>query len=255
MKKIWDAGAIGTDNPEALLNAVFYYNGINFILRGGSEHRCLSLSQLQFGIDQTNGLEYVEYTEMGSKNRPGGSKQLNLTNKNIRHYSQTQLGTHCHVYLLRLYISKLPPAATEADLFYCRPLKKFEKSAYWYSSSPLGHNTLDKKLKLIFDRAKISSARKSNHSLRATSISRLYQAEVPEKLIMERSGHLTKEGLRSYERTSSEQLQSVCKTLASFVPVGSSETTHELSSTSKSEFPSDGIKDKEKPENDTASNS
>ena len=116
----------------------------------------------------------------------------------------------------------------------------------------LGHNTLDKKLKLIFDRAKISSARKSNHSLRATSISRLYQAEVPEKLIMERSGHLTKEGLRSYERTSSEQLQSVCKTLASFVPV---ETTHELSSTSKSEFPSDGIKDKEKPENDTASSS
>ena len=54
---------------------------------------------------------------------------------------------------------------------------------------------------------------KSNHSLRATSISRMYHAKVPEKQIMERSGHLSKEGVRSYERTSTEQIQSICKTL------------------------------------------
>ena len=39
------------------------------------------------------------------------------------------------------------------------------------------------------------------------------ECKVPEKQIMERSGHLSKEGVRSYERTSTEQIQSICKTL------------------------------------------
>ena len=50
-----------------------------------------------------------------------------------------------------------------------------------------------------------AAADKSNHSLCATSISRLYSAGVPEKLIMERSGHLSKEGVRGYERNSEQQ--------------------------------------------------
>ena len=36
-----------------------------------------------------------------------------------------------------------------------------------------------------------------NHSLRATGISRSYNGGVPEKLIMERSGHLSISGVRS----------------------------------------------------------
>ena len=36
---------------------------------------------------------------------------------------------------------------------------------------------------------------KSNQSLRVTSISRMYKASVPEKIIMERSGHLSKDGV------------------------------------------------------------
>ena len=43
---------------------------------------------------------------------------------------------------------------------------------------------------------------KSNHSLRATGATELYQAGVPEKVIQERTGHLSLTGLRQYERTS-----------------------------------------------------
>ena len=35
---------------------------------------------------------------------------------------------------------------------------------------------------------------------------------------MERSGHLSKEGLRSYERTTTEQVQSICKTPVASLP-------------------------------------
>ena len=217
---LWSTGAIGWDTPHSLLNAVFYLNGINFTLRGGSEHRNLCISQLMFGTDDQ--VEYVEYTEFGSKNRPGGKKQLNLTNKTVRYYAQPALGNKCHVLLLRLYISKLPPTAIEHDNFYCKPLQKFEIEKPWFSVVPIGHNTLDRKLKDIFILANLENDGISNHSLRATSISRMYRAKVPEKLIMERSGHLSKEGVRSYERTTTQQIQSICKTLST--PAG---TTYE----------------------------
>ena len=44
---LWAADVLGTNNPTALLRAVFFLNGKNFCLCGGSEHRNLKLSQLQ----------------------------------------------------------------------------------------------------------------------------------------------------------------------------------------------------------------
>lgn len=38
---LWDQGVLGAETPESLLRAVFYYNGKNFCLRGGSKHRNL----------------------------------------------------------------------------------------------------------------------------------------------------------------------------------------------------------------------
>lgn len=81
-------------------------------MRGGEE---LSLSQIKFGEEDYT--EYVEYTENSSKNRPGGSKQLNLENKVIRFHSQPSLGESCHVHFLKLYISKLPEESVKKDLF------------------------------------------------------------------------------------------------------------------------------------------
>ena len=45
----------------------------------------------------------------------------------------------------------------------------------WYTKTPIGHNSLSKKLKQILESANLSSDNKSNHSLRATAISRMYR--------------------------------------------------------------------------------
>ena len=60
----------------------------------------------------------------------------------------------------------------------------------------------------------------------------MYHANVVEKLIMERSGHLTKDGVRSYETTSSAQLKTLCRTLAASVP--STENTATLTAKEES---------------------
>lgn len=60
---LWASNTFNTYSPEGILNAIFYYNGINFILRGGSEHRNLSTAQFCFG-SSGEALEYVSTQNM-----------------------------------------------------------------------------------------------------------------------------------------------------------------------------------------------
>lgn len=113
---LWRSGVLGLNTPRALLNAVFYYNGKNFCLRGGQEHRDLKLSQI------TREHDHYLYTENSSKNRQGGWAQLRLENKRVPFYANLQAGERCHVHILDLYISKLPGPVKQRDFFYARPL-------------------------------------------------------------------------------------------------------------------------------------
>ena len=200
---------------------LFFYNGLNFVLRRGQEHRQLKISQFQFRTVSDperpgQSIDTVEYREHGSKNRPGGRHQLNLENKTVVHYAAPEVGERCYVYLLRLYLSKLPESALQRDIFYMKPRDKQPASASepWYSNRPMGHNALESFLKDILKEAGIDHTNRSNHSLRATSISRMYQKQIPEKLIMERSGHLSTEGMMSYQRTTAAQQKAVCNALS-----------------------------------------
>ena len=60
---LWEKGVLSVDTPETPLCAVFYYNGKNFCLRGGKEHRALKISQLVRHHDP----DHYVYTENGSK--------------------------------------------------------------------------------------------------------------------------------------------------------------------------------------------
>ena len=103
---MWDSSTLPTESPSGLLRAVFFYNGLNFML-GGQEHRNLKISQLKFSTvpdpDRPGVfIDCVEYTEHGSKHQPGGCHQLNLENKVVIQYARPELGVRCHVYLLQL---------------------------------------------------------------------------------------------------------------------------------------------------------
>ena len=60
------------------------------------------------------------YVENGSKNRSGCLQDFKVANKRVCSYALG--GERCHVYLLDLYISKLPVEAFLEDVFYMRPL-------------------------------------------------------------------------------------------------------------------------------------
>ena len=111
----------------------------------------------------------VEYAEHSSKNRPGGSHQINQENKIVTQFAREDLGDRCHIFLLELYLSKLPVSALQKfnDVFYMKACVRIPDSPSdpWYTDVPMGHNTLGKFLKQILNEAGVDTTNKSNHSL------------------------------------------------------------------------------------------
>lgn len=144
--------------------------------------------------------QYV-YHENVSKNNNGPFKKIHVKKKVVPIYACPEVGERSPVNILDKYISKLPSYAIEHDLFYLRPLQAVpaDQKAPWYASVPVGRDTLQKKFHLMCEQAGIKG-NKTNHSLRATGATELYESGVPEKLIQERTGHRSLEALRVYER-------------------------------------------------------
>ena len=198
---LWRTGQLGDLNHQQLLDTVIYCCGLFFALRSGREHQQLQRSppQIQL-IEQAGERAYLKYQEDISKNHPGGLKGRKITPIVVYHHANLVNPERCFVRLFKKYSSLTPPDAPAN----AKP-PKTPTSTCWYSCQPLGHNPLGARL----CRSAGISGFKTNHSLRATSASRLYQSGVEEQQIMERTGHRSLEGVRSYKRTSDEQREAL----------------------------------------------
>ena len=167
-----------------------FFNGKNFCLRGGVEHRQLKLSQFKREVVKIEGQHKVRYTytEYGSKNRVGGLKQLKLQNKVVHQYESDDLH-RCHVLLMDKYISKLPEELRGRTCSMSDPNLPNQRITLHLGTLavPIGRHTLSAMMKRMSVDAQLEKEY-TNHSLRAYGVTKLFKANLPEKLIMERSG-------------------------------------------------------------------
>ena len=165
-----------------------------------------------------NGKKLVRYTytECGSKNRSGGLKQLTRPTKLFISMKVKTCIPRCHVLLLDKYFAKLPAEAKAKDIFYMKPKTAQPKDtcAPWFTTVPIGKNKLSAMMKAMAQEGKLDKL-VTNHSLRTYGVTRMFAANVPEKLMMERSGHRFIDCLLQYERTSALQELQVCSALQS----------------------------------------
>ena len=119
------------------------------------------------------------------------------------HHLNAEAPERCLVRLYQLYNSKCPRNRPN-DAFYLKPLAK-PRGDVWYTCMPVGHNLLSKTIPRLFKAVGLEG-NYTNHSLRATSATRLFDAGVDEQLIMSRTGHSSTAGVRSYKRVT-ERLQ------------------------------------------------
>ena len=134
-----------------------------------------------------------------SKNHPGGLSGRRVMPKIVTHHANVDCPERCFVRLFKKYHQLCPPDAPP-HAFYLQPCHQ-PTSTCWFSKRPLGHTTLGKTVGRICKSAGITGY-KTNHSLHATTTTRLYQSGVDEQLVMERTGHRSLDGVRSYKRTS-----------------------------------------------------
>ena len=86
-------------------------------------------------------------------------------------------------------------------------------AALWYENAPVGKNKLSSMVSDMCADANIP--RRTNHALRATGATVLFQSHVPEKIIQKTTGHKSLKALHMYERTSAEQQEAVSKIMMS----------------------------------------
>ncbi|CAC5423576.1 unnamed protein product [Mytilus coruscus] len=206
-EKLWASGSLGSDNARHLLNTLVYLIGLNFALRGGQEHRDLKgRNSSQFQINEKNGSKCLIYTEAKSKAAQGGIKHTNVERKSVVAYQNTENQARCVVHLFELYASHCPPFPRKADALYLRPLK-IPNGNIWYADQPIGRHSLANIVASICQEAGIGGYR-TNHSLRASAATRMYDAGVDEQLICEVTGHRSN-AIRNYKRTNEKQKRKI----------------------------------------------
>ena len=144
---------------------------------------------------------------MALKNTTGVSTKE--ANKVIPVYSLPESRPQCLVYLLDIYLKKLPPKAFEVDVLYLRPKKNYTDSCRLL----VRLHTSGEGEAPNLSASNVSRCRNmTNHSLRATGASALFSAGMPEKLIRDVTGHRSS-ALQLYERPTVEQKQAVSRVL------------------------------------------
>ena len=212
---LWEQGKLGDTSPRMLQHTVFFYCGLQFCLRGIQEQYDMTPHQLiRVPTDKMvyNEQVHYKYVEYISKNNQHKFKDINSKNKEVKVYALVG-NPRCLVKLLDQYLERLP---SDAPFLYMRPLGKIpdDSKKPWYTRQRVGFNTLKGFITKIFCGTGVDCDY-TNHSLRATSITRMFTSKVPEKIIAEKSGHRSLAALRSYEHTSLEQDQAAGRAIVS----------------------------------------
>lgn len=135
---------------------------------------------------------------------------INSKNKTVKAFALPG-NDHCVVKLLDKYLSLLP---SDASYFYMRAKDKAppSKSVSSFANQQVGINVLKNILPELSEKSGIQ-VRHTNHSLRATAITWMFNGQVDEEVIAETSGHISLKALRTYEHTCKEKLQNVSRVL------------------------------------------
>ncbi len=211
-EKMWNDGILGMSNPKQLVETLLYLLGMHFALRAKDEHKALQAGvQLSIHNDSETGEKYLQYKESSSKNYQGGLYDMHWEPKIGWAYENKKNPDRWVVNLYECYMSLHPTSANCSPDFYLRPLAHVNSAGVGYSCQPQGVHTIEKTVKNLCVWAGIVG-RCTNHSLCATTATRLYQNNVDKQIICEHTGH-SSEAVCSYKHPSTEQLKTVSNIL------------------------------------------
>ena len=234
--KLWDKGILGEDCPDRLRNTVLFLLGVNLALRAGDEHYNLRRdapglpSQLSFERNSKGQRCLVYREDSVTKTNSGGLKDYKKEHKVVWvHPSENSV--RCPVRLVDKYISLCPDVKKKMN-FYLQSLSK-TTPAQWYSDKVVGINTIRKVVRNLLSSADIDGYF-TDHSLRRTSSTQMFQAGIDRKIVKEITGHKS-DALDKYQVTSEDQLANVSKVISGEIKIDEGEAVTVNSESKKKE--------------------
>ena len=152
---LWRKGALGTDEPQKLLNTLLFLIGKSFCIRGGEEHRALRPSQFTVIPARNSEREKLRFTGFVDKTHQGGLKHRKVGQRVVEQHASEERGERCVVKVFKKYMAKRDKDSA-SDVLYLKPRKNVkEEDVVWYYETPIGHNTLSKVVKNLCAQAGI----------------------------------------------------------------------------------------------------
>ncbi len=121
------------------------------------------------------------------------------------------------VNLFAQYIRLLPSEQKNPSLYKYALSASKRTASQWYSDCPVGVNPLKKVVKGIMCRGGLKG-KYTNHSLRATCVTRMFEASVDKQLIKRFTGHKS-DAVRDYKKVSETLLRKASSTITGEVHV------------------------------------
>ena len=212
---LWENGYLSEESPDKLRNTVLFLIGINVYLRAVDEHYSLrrdmpdKQSQISFEYN-SSGVKCLVYREdCVSKTHNGGLADMRNERKIVWVYPSENID-RCPVRLTQKYLS-LCPDYKKKPIFYLQSRHKYTPSV-WYSGQVVGENSIAKVVKELMKEAKIEGFF-TNHSLRRSDGTRLFNAGIDRKLVKEATGHRS-DAVDAYQVTSDAQRSEMSKIIA-----------------------------------------
>ena len=185
------------DTPQGLLNRVFFFVGKFGAVRGG-QHHDLCFSYFKREIEDNK--PYYIITFRKEKNNQGGINQNNFKGRTAILPPDIDNTINTSVRDLDTYFALRPQGCV--DSLYLAINEK-GKDKNWFKKSALGINQLRGLFKRMCESANIKNddAHLTNHSLRATIATRMYQNGAHEQIIQQTTGHKSVCALRGYQKS------------------------------------------------------
>ena len=162
----------------------------------------------QFHYSFKDGVHHILYTEdLGVKNNSGRLRHKKVWAKTIFPKLDKDC---CPVRIFTLYHCKIP-MRRKCGALYLWP-KKWEQDGVWYEDCLMGVNQLWDTVKTMCKSAGFEGTF-SNHSLRLTSATRIYESGIEEQVIAEITGHQSL-CVWSYKRTNIAQKRKALEALS-----------------------------------------
>lgn len=158
---------------------------------------------MKFILNSNDQGKFIQFVGRQSKTYQEGLRQMQLSNKNIKHYCTS--GERSLYTIFDLYLTALG----NTGIFYRRPLPGPEIR---YGTHALGINKLKSMMKEMCAAGGLKG-NFTNHSGKRTCATQMYLSGIDEQEIMSRTGHRSEKAVRKYKRSSDEIQEKVSSVL------------------------------------------